>query len=155
VRPVVTTRRRVVRAVPRLAAHDRRPQHHQGARPPRRPARRHPRVGHDRGRRRGRLMASFSDSIIEEFRANGGQVTRPYPDSTLVLVTLRGAKSGREMTLPIEYLLDDGRLVVLGTQSGAPDNPAWVYNLRADPDVTVEFGSERSRRPRARSPARS
>ena len=88
-------------------------------------------------------MASFSDSIIEEFRANGGQVTRPYPDSTLVLVTLRGARSGREMTLPIEYLLDDGRLVVFGTKSGAPENPAWVYNLRANPDVTVEYGSER------------
>ena len=87
-------------------------------------------------------MASFSDSIIEEFRANGGRVTRPYPDSTLVLVTLRGAKSGREMTLPIEYLLDDGRMVVFATKSGAPENPAWVYNLRANPDVTVEYGRE-------------
>ena len=87
-------------------------------------------------------MASFSDAIIEEFRANGGQVTRPYPDSTLVLVTLRGAKSGREMTLPIEYLLDGGRLVVFGTKGGAPDNPAWFYNLQANPKATIETGTE-------------
>ena len=101
-------------------------------------------------------MPSFSDSIIEEFRANGGRVTRPYPDSTLVLVTLRGARSGREMTLPIEYLADGDRLVVFGTKSGAPDNPAWVYNLRANPEVTVEYGGERfASRRRARSPAPS
>ena len=47
------------------------------------------------------------------------------------------------MTLPIEYLADGDRLVVFGTKSGAPENPAWVYNLRANPEVTVEYGGER------------
>jgi deazaflavin-dependent oxidoreductase (nitroreductase family) len=70
-------------------------------------------------------------------------VTRPYSDSTLVLVTLRGAKSGREMTLPIEYMLDGGRLIVFGTKGGAPTDPAWVHNLRANPDVVVEYGADR------------
>lgn len=85
---------------------------------------------------------SFTDSIIEEFRANGGVVTRPYDDSTLVLVTLHGAKSGREMTLPLEYMEDGGNLYVFGTKGGAPTNPAWVYNLRARPEVEVEYLSE-------------
>ena len=85
---------------------------------------------------------SFTDSIIEEFRENGGHVTRPYPDSTLVLVTLHGAKSGREMTLPLEYMEDGGNLYVFGTKGGAPTNPAWVYNLRARPEVRVEYLSE-------------
>ena len=53
---------------------------------------------------------TFQESIIEEFRANGGVVTRPYPDSTLVLVTMQGARSGRRMTLPLEYLELDGVL---------------------------------------------
>ncbi len=86
---------------------------------------------------------SFTDSIIEEFREHGGHVTRPYPDSTLVLVTLHGAKSGREMTLPLEYMEDGGNLYVFGTKGGAPTNPSWVYNLRARPDVQVEYLSER------------
>jgi len=77
---------------------------------------------------------SFIDSLIEEFRANQGVVTRPYPDSTLVLLTIRGARSGRERTLPIEYMEDDGSLYVFGTKGGASENPAWVYNLRANPD---------------------
>jgi deazaflavin-dependent oxidoreductase (nitroreductase family) len=85
---------------------------------------------------------TFHESIIEEFRANGGMVTRPYPDSTLVLVTLEGARTGRRMTLPLEYLELDGVLHIFATASGAPDNPAWYHNLLANPQVTVEYGTE-------------
>ena len=84
---------------------------------------------------------TFQESIIEEFRANGGVVTRPYPDSTLVLVTMQGARSGRRMTLPLEYLELDGVLHIFATASGAPDNPAWYHNLVANPEVTVEYGT--------------
>ena len=85
---------------------------------------------------------TFHDSIIDEFRANGGVVTRPYPDSTLVLVTLQGARSGRRMTLPLEYLELDGVVHVFATAGGAPRNPAWYHNLVANPEVTVEYGTE-------------
>ena len=85
---------------------------------------------------------TFQESIIEEFRANRGVVTRPYPDSTLVLVTMRGARTGRRMTLPLEYLELDGVLHIFATASGAPDNPAWYHNLLANPQVTVEYGTE-------------
>jgi len=85
---------------------------------------------------------TFHDSIVEEFRSNGGVVTRPYPDSTLVLVTLRGARSGRRMTLPLEYLELDGVLHIFATAGGAPEHPAWYHNLVANPQVTVEYGTE-------------
>jgi deazaflavin-dependent oxidoreductase (nitroreductase family) len=85
---------------------------------------------------------TFHESIIEEFRANGGVVTRPYPDSTLVLVTMRGARSGRRRTLPLEYFELDGVLHIAATASGAPDNPAWYHNLIANPQVTVEYVTE-------------
>ena len=85
---------------------------------------------------------TFHESIIEEFRANGGVVTRPYADSTLVLVTMQGARSGRRMTLPLEYLELDGVLHIFATAGGAPDNPAWYHNLVANPQVAVEYGTE-------------
>ena len=88
-------------------------------------------------------MSSFTDSIIEEFRANGGVVTRPYPDSTLVLLTLRGARSGRVYTLPIEYMEDGGHLYIFATAGGAPKHPSWYHNLRANPEVTVEYLTDR------------
>ncbi len=85
---------------------------------------------------------TFHDSIIEEFRANGGVVTRPYPDSTLVLVTMQGARTGRRMTLPLEYLELDGVLHIFATASGAPHNPAWYHNLVANPQISVEYLTE-------------
>jgi deazaflavin-dependent oxidoreductase (nitroreductase family) len=85
---------------------------------------------------------TFHESIIEEFRANGGAVTRPYPDSTLVLVTMQGARTGRRMTLPLEYLELDGVLHIFATASGAPHNPAWYHNLVANPQVSVEYLTE-------------
>jgi deazaflavin-dependent oxidoreductase (nitroreductase family) len=84
----------------------------------------------------------FNQGIIDEFRANDGVVSRPYPDSTLLLVTLRGAKSGREMTLPLEFLELDGVAHVYATRGGGPRHPAWYFNLLANPDVTVEQGTQ-------------
>jgi deazaflavin-dependent oxidoreductase (nitroreductase family) len=84
----------------------------------------------------------FNQGIIDEFRANGGVVSRPYPDSTLVLVTMQGAKSGREMTLPLEFLEIGGVAHVYATRGGAPRHPAWYFNLLANPEVTVEQGTE-------------
>jgi deazaflavin-dependent oxidoreductase (nitroreductase family) len=85
---------------------------------------------------------SFTDSLIKEFRENGGIVTRPYDDSTLVLVHMRGARSGVERTLPLEYIEVDGTLYVFATKGGAPENPSWYYNLVANPEVTVEYLTE-------------
>src|SRR5262249_25423922 len=135
-------RRRAVRAVPAPAGLPGRSEHHQGARAPRRSARRHPRRRHALRRRRRHRCVSFSEDIIAEFRANGGVVTRPYPDSTLVLVTMRGAKSGRERTLPLEFFEIGGVAHVYATRSGSPQNPAWYHNVLANPDVTVEQGTE-------------
>ena len=88
---------------------------------------------------------SFNQGVIDEFRANGGVVSQVYPDSTLVLVTMRGARSGREMTLPLEFLEIDGVVHVYATRGGSPRHPAWYFNLLANPDVTVEQGTQRYR----------
>jgi deazaflavin-dependent oxidoreductase (nitroreductase family) len=85
---------------------------------------------------------TFNDRVIAQYRATGGAVTMLYEDSTLVLVTMRGARSGREITLPLEFLEWDGVLHLFATKSGAPTNPGWYYNLLANPDVTVEHGRE-------------
>ncbi|HEU0027966.1 MAG TPA: nitroreductase family deazaflavin-dependent oxidoreductase [Ktedonobacterales bacterium] len=79
--------------------------------------------------------------IIEAFRANNGIVTW-WPDP-LILLTTTGAKSGQPRTTPVSYSTDGDRLVIAATKGGAPTNPAWYYNLLANPIVTVELGDER------------
>lgn len=79
-------------------------------------------------------------AVIETFRANGGKVDGWT--SPLLLMTTKGAKSGEQRTSPMAYLPGDGVLYVFASKAGAPVNPAWYHNLVANPDVSVEVGSE-------------
>ena len=79
-------------------------------------------------------------AVIEEFRANGGKVTGPW--KTLLLLTTTGAKSGKTYTTPVGYMADGERLIVIGSKGGGPTSPDWYHNLVANPEATVEMGSE-------------
>jgi len=81
--------------------------------------------------------------IIQEFRTNHGKVGGYFEGRPLLLLTMRGAKTGRERTTPLAYLADGERYVIFATKGGAPTNPAWYYNVAANPDVTIEVGDRR------------
>ena len=80
--------------------------------------------------------------IIEEFRTNEGKVGGHFEGRTLLLLTTTGAKTGRAHTTPAIYLEDGGRYIVFASNGGAPNNPGWYHNVRANPDVLVEVGTE-------------
>ena len=80
--------------------------------------------------------------IIEEFRANGGDVGGPFTGVPLLLLTTTGAKSGQQRISPLAYLSEGGRIYIFAGNRGAPTNPGWYHNLVAHPDVTVEIGTE-------------
>ena len=84
----------------------------------------------------------FNLGIIKEFRENGGETFGPFKGRPLLLLTTRGAKSGEERTTPLVYSRDGDRVVIIASMGGAPKHPAWFLNLRANPDVTVELGTE-------------
>jgi deazaflavin-dependent oxidoreductase (nitroreductase family) len=86
---------------------------------------------------------AFNKGIIDEFRASGGKVGGMFAGAPMVLLTTRGARSGQPRTTPLVYTTDGDRLVVLASKGGADTNPAWYHNLVANPDVTVEVGSEK------------
>jgi deazaflavin-dependent oxidoreductase (nitroreductase family) len=85
---------------------------------------------------------AFNNSIADEFRANDGKVAGPFADSDLLLLTTTGAKSGQSRLSPLAYFRIDGKLVIVGSFAGAPQNPAWVHNLRSDPRAHIEVGTE-------------
>jgi deazaflavin-dependent oxidoreductase (nitroreductase family) len=87
-------------------------------------------------------VSDYNRRVIEEFRANGGAVGGAYAGGTLLLLTSAGARTGRPHTTPLMYLADGGRLVVFATKGGAPTNPDWYHNLRANPVAVVEVGTE-------------
>ena len=87
-------------------------------------------------------MEDFNKKIIEEFRSNQGNVGGMFSGMELLLVTTKGAKTGKESIVPVAYTKDGDKYVIVASKGGAPTNPAWYYNLLAHPDVTVEVGTE-------------
>jgi deazaflavin-dependent oxidoreductase (nitroreductase family) len=85
---------------------------------------------------------AFNKSIADEFRANGGKVGGQFENADLLLLTTTGAKSRRSRVSPLAYFRIDGKLIIIGSFAGAPVNPAWVHNLRANPQAHVEVGLE-------------
>ena len=84
----------------------------------------------------------WNKPVIEEFRANGGKVGGRFESLDLLLLTTTGARSGQRRTIPLSYLLDGERFIVLASGGGSPTHPDWYYNLVAHPRATVEVGSE-------------
>ncbi|HEX4466528.1 MAG TPA: nitroreductase family deazaflavin-dependent oxidoreductase [Solirubrobacteraceae bacterium] len=86
--------------------------------------------------------SEFNRKVIEEFRANDGKVGGPFEGAPVLLLTSTGAKSGERRTTPVVYQPDGNRMVIFASKAGAPENPAWFHNLRANPSATVEVGSD-------------
>ncbi|QPC81821.1 nitroreductase family deazaflavin-dependent oxidoreductase [Phototrophicus methaneseepsis] len=87
-------------------------------------------------------MSDWNKAIIEEFRANEGRVGGPFQGANLLLLHTKGAKSGLERVNPMMYFMDDDRYVVVASKAGAETNPDWYHNLVANPEVSVEAGTE-------------
>ncbi|WP_063038946.1 nitroreductase family deazaflavin-dependent oxidoreductase [Nocardia pseudovaccinii] len=88
------------------------------------------------------MANDWNQNIIAEFRANAGKVGGPFEGKDLLLLTTTGAKTGLPRTNPAAYIRDGNRLVIIASKAGAPDNPDWYHNLRANPKVTLEIGTE-------------
>ncbi|QYC44955.1 Putative nitroreductase [Nonomuraea coxensis DSM 45129] len=88
------------------------------------------------------MANDFNQQIIDEFRANEGRVGGMFEGSPLLLLTTTGARSGRQTTTPVMYLPDGDRYVIIASNAGADQHPAWYHNLRAHPVATVEVGTD-------------
>jgi deazaflavin-dependent oxidoreductase (nitroreductase family) len=60
----------------------------------------------------------------------------------VVLVTMRGARTGALRKVPLMRVEHEGEFVVVASQGGAPEHPHWYWNLKANPDVDVQVGTE-------------
>lgn len=84
----------------------------------------------------------FNRQIIEEFRNNSGVVGGPFNGATLLLLHTVGRKSREARVHPVVYQPVGDAWAVFASKAGAPTNPDWYYNLLADPEVTIEVGTE-------------
>jgi deazaflavin-dependent oxidoreductase (nitroreductase family) len=84
----------------------------------------------------------WNASIIKEFRANEGKVGGFFAGKPVLLLHHTGAKSGTTRVNPLMYRKEGDNYVVFASKGGAPNNPDWFHNLKANPVSKVEVGTE-------------
>jgi deazaflavin-dependent oxidoreductase (nitroreductase family) len=77
------------------------------------------------------------------YRLTHGVVGRRLVDNDILLLTTRGHRSGEEHTVPLLYLTDGDRYVIVASYGGRPHHPTWYENLVARPGVSVQVRSQR------------
>ena len=90
--------------------------------------------------RSDRDWAAKNRPIIEKFRKDG---LRSQTKSPILLLTTKGARTGRERVNPLNFSRDGARYIVMASKGGSPTHPDWYRNLVAHPIVTVEADGER------------
>lgn len=87
-------------------------------------------------------MQDWNTKIIEEFRSNEGRVGGQFESAPLLLLHSTGAKTGAERVNPMMYQRVGDAYAVFASKAGAPTNPDWYHNLVANPEATIEVGTE-------------
>jgi deazaflavin-dependent oxidoreductase (nitroreductase family) len=79
--------------------------------------------------------------VIEKFRKDGRRTSSKT--NLLLLLTTRGARTGRERVTPLNFSRDGDHYIVMASKGGSPTHPDWFHNLVVHQTVTVEADGER------------
>jgi deazaflavin-dependent oxidoreductase (nitroreductase family) len=85
-------------------------------------------------------VSDFNGQVIEEFRANAGVVGGHFEGKHLLLLHTVGRRTGLQRVNPLVYATYGAGFVVSGSNGGADREPAWVTNVEAMSEVTIEVG---------------
>lgn len=85
---------------------------------------------------------SLNPKVIREFRERGGKVAR-FGDKPVAILHTIDRRSGAVREVPLLLVIDDGQTLIFGTNAGSPKAPAWAADLREQPRIDVEIGTER------------
>jgi deazaflavin-dependent oxidoreductase (nitroreductase family) len=105
-----------------------------------------PLVDNGRSNHRGAAMSNYVPSPVqwvreqvELYESSGGTKGTTLRDTGLpvIIVTNTGNKTGSIRKTPLMRARDGNNYILVGSQGGAPKNPVWVYNLRANPRVEI------------------
>jgi len=84
----------------------------------------------------------WNQTVIEEFRANGGRVGGMFEGSPLLLLHHAGARTGIRRVSPLVYQEVPAGYAIFASKGGADTNPDWYHNVVANPGTDIEIGTE-------------
>jgi len=77
------------------------------------------------------------------YRATGGKLFGRMGKSPILLLNTVGRKTGKERTTPLLYVVDGEDFAIVASAGGAPKHPAWLLNLQANPETSIEVGGRK------------
>jgi deazaflavin-dependent oxidoreductase (nitroreductase family) len=84
------------------------------------------------------MSVLYGEEHVRRYReTDGDEGYRWRKDTTILLLTVTGRKSGERHTKPLIFALDGDTPVIVASRGGAPDHPDWYKNLVANPDVEI------------------
>lgn len=83
---------------------------------------------------------------VERYESSGGTEGTDMRGMPVVILTSRGARSGKLRKTPLMRVEGDGDYAVVASLGGAPKHPVWYFNLKADPHVEIQDGPDKSDR---------
>ena len=86
-----------------------------------------------------KFIKPFSGLNAKVYKLTGGRLMGTLQGRPVMLVTMTGAKTGKERTIPLMYVPYKEGVIVVASQGGAPKSPVWYKNLVANPDVVVQY----------------
>jgi deazaflavin-dependent oxidoreductase (nitroreductase family) len=84
----------------------------------------------------------FGDEHVRVYRETDGERGYHWRGTNILLLNAKGRVSGEPRTMPLIHRTDGDRWVLVASKGGAPANPSWYENLRANPDVTIQVKGE-------------
>lgn len=88
-------------------------------------------------------LDDWTRSLIADMRAHGGRPSTGWAaGKPFLILTSKGAKSGKPRIAIATYHKDGNRWVIAASKSGAPEHPQWYHNLKAHPETTIEVDNE-------------
>lgn len=88
-------------------------------------------------------MTLFGQEHVERYEATGGEEGHDWQDTTALILTTTGRKSGETRKTPLIYQEHDGDYLVVASMGGADEPPAWYLNLEANPQVGVQVKDDK------------
>ncbi|MEO3870056.1 nitroreductase family deazaflavin-dependent oxidoreductase [Nonomuraea sp. B12E4] len=87
----------------------------------------------------------YGKEHVQRYQETDGAEGHDWNNTTVLLLTTKGRKSGKPYTTPLIYQRHGDDYVIVASKGGDPANPQWYENLRADPDVGVQVLGDRFR----------
>jgi deazaflavin-dependent oxidoreductase (nitroreductase family) len=87
--------------------------------------------------------AAWVRDQVAEYESSGGIRGTTLRDMPVIVLTTRGAKSGKIRKSPLMRVEHAGSYAIVASKGGAPENPVWFYNVVADPHVELQDGPVR------------